>query len=201
MKDMCIIFPLAFFIARTGAYKRLTPHVPTGSLISFPIISSILLQTVIAFGFQFGSWYYLAQQSWYENTCTNEGATIGTCQDNTVIYLVSNMQYLITVFAFSVSKPFRKPLYTNVLLTLFMIIAFAYSVYIIVIPDRISRKILQIYDFRNVNNDNAKYFKLYLLGFTLGNFCVSYITESVLIPAMTKCYSTANCKIEKFSKK
>lgn len=70
-----------------------------------------------------------------------------------------------------------------------MIIAFAYSVYIIVIPDRISRKILQIYDFRNVNNDDAKYFKLYLLGFTLGNFCVSYITESVLIPAMTKCYS------------
>ena len=128
------------------------------------------------------------QKIWYKNTCTNESATIGTCQNNTVIYLVSNMQYLITAFAFSVSKPFRKPLYTNVLLTLFMIIAFAYSVYIIVIPDKISRKILQIFDFNTIENNDANNFKYYLIGFTLINFCLSYITESALIPAMTKCY-------------
>ena len=57
--DVFIIFPLAIFIARyikflfrTGAYHKLTHHQPTGALISFPIISSILIQSAIQFGAQ-----------------------------------------------------------------------------------------------------------------------------------------------------
>ena len=47
--DLLLIFPLAILIARTGAYKQLTPHQPTGALISVPIISSVLLQSLIQF--------------------------------------------------------------------------------------------------------------------------------------------------------
>ena len=47
--DIAIIFPLAVFLARTGAYEKLTYHIPTGSLISMPILSSIFLQTFIQF--------------------------------------------------------------------------------------------------------------------------------------------------------
>ena len=32
---------------RTGAFKELTPHQPTGALISMPIISSVILQSLI----------------------------------------------------------------------------------------------------------------------------------------------------------
>ena len=193
--DVFIIFPLAFFIAKTGAYRRLTHHQPTDSLISFPIISSILIQTVIGFIFQYGGWLFLSFMKWYVNTCKNDNDTVTTCMDNTVIYLISNMQYLITAFAFSISKPFRKPIYTNLLLTLFMVFAFAYSVYIIVIPDPWSRKILQIYDF----GDYDLYFKFYILAFTLVNFVFSYLTEAFLIPGLTKCYTTK--KIAKLREK
>lgn len=47
--DLLLIFPLAILIARTGAYKELTPHQPTGALISVPIITSVLLQSLIQF--------------------------------------------------------------------------------------------------------------------------------------------------------
>lgn len=32
---------------RTGAYKELTPHQPTGALISVPIVASVTLQALI----------------------------------------------------------------------------------------------------------------------------------------------------------
>jgi cation-transporting P-type ATPase 13A2 len=47
--DLLLIFPLAILIARTGAYKELTPHQPTGALISVPIITSVLFQSLIQF--------------------------------------------------------------------------------------------------------------------------------------------------------
>jgi cation-transporting ATPase 13A2 len=47
--DLFIIFPIAIFLARTGAYEKLTYHIPTGALISVPIVSSIIMQGVIQF--------------------------------------------------------------------------------------------------------------------------------------------------------
>jgi hypothetical protein len=54
------------------------------------------------------------------------------------------MQYLTTAVAFSISKPFRKPIYSNYLLCVFMILAFAYSIYIIVDPDYYSADLLGV---------------------------------------------------------
>ncbi len=54
------------------------------------------------------------------------------------------MQYLTTAVAFSISKPFRKPIYTNYLLCAFTIFSLAYSVYIIVDPDSYSMAFLTV---------------------------------------------------------
>ncbi len=54
------------------------------------------------------------------------------------------MQYLTTAVAFSISKPFRKPIYTNYLLCAFTIFSLAYSVYIIVEPDSYSMEYLTV---------------------------------------------------------
>ena len=54
------------------------------------------------------------------------------------------MQFLTTAVAFSISKPFRKPIYSNYLLCVFMILAFAYSIYIIADPDTFSANLLGV---------------------------------------------------------
>ncbi len=44
--DLGVSFPLTIFLARTGAYDKLTFHIPTLSLISVPILSSIFIQVI-----------------------------------------------------------------------------------------------------------------------------------------------------------
>ena len=201
--DIFIIIPLAFFIPATGPYKHLTKHHPTDSLISYPVISSILSQTVIAFVFQLASHYLVAYKlENYKNICKpdDEGMDIRACPDNTAIFLISNMQYLITAFAFSISKPFKSPIYTNYFLTFFMIFAFAYSCVIILWQNHFFSNLLQMYNFDNPNdsykddrredlNEEGIYdfkdtqIKYYIQGLALLNFAISYIFEKVIIPS------------------
>jgi magnesium-transporting ATPase (P-type) len=87
--DLFITFPLAILIARTGAYKKLTHHQPTGALLSAPIISSILIQTLIQFAFQYGMTLIIHSQKWYRNECYIVDKYINPCQDNTVSYYLN----------------------------------------------------------------------------------------------------------------
>ena len=205
--DIFIIIPLAFFIPATGPYKYLTKHHPTDSLISFPVISSILTQTFLVFIAQLGaSFLVIYKIKGYENICKpdDEGTDILACPDNTSIFLVSNMQYLITAFVFCISKPFKSPIYTNYFLTFFMIFGFAYSCVIILWEKRFISHLLQLFNFHNQNDSffdyerNATDFeiydevnfedttiKYYIQGIALLNFILSYIFEKVIVPVTT----------------
>jgi hypothetical protein len=57
------------------------------------------------------------------------------------------MQFLTTAVAFSISKPFRKPIYSNYLLCVFMVLALAFSLYIIVDPDDYSLNMMDVISF------------------------------------------------------
>ena len=89
--DLFIIFPLAFLIARTGAFEKLTKDVPNGALISLPIISSILLQTFVQFICQFGIYLILRNQKYFdENECkTDENDDISPCLINSVNFYIN----------------------------------------------------------------------------------------------------------------
>ena len=209
--DIFIIIPLAFFIPATGPYKHLTKHHPTDSLISFPVISSILSQTLIAFVFQLGAHFLVKiklenkYEDSYYNFCDPDdvGTDILACPDNTAIFLISNMQYLITAYAFCISKPFKSPIYTNYYLTFFMIFAFVYSCVIILWQLPFFSDLLQMYNFDDPKEsfkddsreddppDEEIYIfkdtemKFYIQGLALLNFIISYIFEKVIIPSAT----------------
>ena len=150
--DVFIIIPLAFFIPATGPYKFLTKHHPTDSLISFPVIASILSQTIICFVFQLVAHYLCVNLlANYKNVCLpdEEHTEILACPDNTAVFLISNAQYFISAVAFSISKPFKSPIYTNYYLTFFMILALVYSSIIILWPTKFTCNLLQLYNFDN----------------------------------------------------
>ena len=217
--DIFIIIPLAFFIPATGPYKNLTKHHPTDSLISYPVISSILSQTIIALAFQIGAHYLLVFMiKDYDNICEpdSDNTDILACPDNTSVFLISNMQYLITAFAFSISKPFKSPIYTNFYLTFFMVFAFVYSCVIILWPNKFIAKLLQLYNFEDPNEsfkddrrddiDNEDLYqyedhqiKYYIQGLALLNFIISYIFEKVIIPSTTGIWNAR--KIKKLKEK
>ncbi len=118
-------------MGRTEAYKKLTPHLPAGTLVSFPVIFSVLLSFVIQFCFQFFIFLYVQNQSFYTPTPPNPedpyAPETNRSFENTSIFWLGNFQYLSACVAFSISRPFRKPLYTNYLFTGALIILIGFS--------------------------------------------------------------------------
>ncbi len=181
--DLFIIFPLALFIAKTAPYEKLTYHYPQASLLSFPVICSILLQTIITFAFQYGGREVLkATNSWYENTCETEGEDVSPCEDNSVFFLISHFQYLTTALAFSVSKPFRKAIYTNWLLMVYLVAVFFYSIWITINCDSWSKDLFGLFTFPKKN------FKYYLFIVICVNFVVSIFCEWVIMGFVRTCW-------------
>jgi cation-transporting ATPase 13A3/4/5 len=64
--DLILLIPLSIFMGDTNAYEKLTPHIPTGALISLPVISSVLSSFAIQFGFQIFSFLFVRDFSFYK---------------------------------------------------------------------------------------------------------------------------------------
>jgi len=132
--DLLIILPLAFAMCRTEAAKKLVPQRPTSSLLSIQVLLSLALQMTNHGIFQIGAYILLSQQSWYKECVPIPGDDNSFCVEVTVIFLISSFQYVATCWAYSISKPFRRPFYTNKLLTAFLIIFVLASSWIILYP-------------------------------------------------------------------
>ena len=149
VSDLFIIFPLEWFLAMTHPYDKLTHHYPVSGLLSFPVISSILIQTILVFGFQFGGYHILRHYYKFENICDfDDNEDPLPCHENTIFFLIAHFQYLILALAFSVSKPFRQRIYTNWPLMIYLVLVFFYSIWITINCDAWSAKLFSIYDLK-----------------------------------------------------
>ena len=180
--DLVIIFPLAFLISRTETEDKLTYLVPSGALISVPIIASILTQTILMLFFQLLGWFLLTKNRWYKNICNCYDDKVNLCYDNSVVFLISNFQYLISAVCFSINKPFKKSIFTNQMLIFCLVFAFTYSTYLILMPGYYNRHLL------NIIFIPSKIFKIILLVIIFFNFGTCFLCEKLLVPYITKIY-------------
>ncbi|XP_055521214.1 polyamine-transporting ATPase 13A3-like [Leucoraja erinacea] len=137
--DLAIIMSVMFTMSLNPSWKELVPRRPLTSLISVPVLLSMILQTLLTLAFQLTAFLLVKEQPWYEsgtptaNVCrvnwTGELPDAGfathnvtgedeeedyiTNYENTTIFFVSCCQYLAVAFAFSKGKPFRQPVYRN----------------------------------------------------------------------------------------
>ena len=186
--DIFIILPLASLSPMTQPYRRLTKHQLNGNFVNFNIIISIFSQVFICLFFLIVGIYFLKKRIWYKPMCKLTEKNVFECPENTVIYLISHMQYLITAFVFIISKPFKRRFYTNYPLTIFIIFTFIYSIFIIINPDKYSRYALSLFDFEDEKNHQFSdgYFQVVIFLICLSNFVVSYFFEKVIVPLLTK---------------
>ena len=159
VSDLFIIFPLEWFLAMTKPYHMLTHHYPINSLISFPVMSSIITHSLFEFAFQFGGYKILKNHYNWNNICDfNENDTAQPCHENTIFFLIALFQYLGSAIAFFVSKPFRQPIYTNWLLMIYLAGAYFYSIWITINCDSWSKKLFKLYDLekRGIDYDDEE---------------------------------------------
>lgn len=160
--DLFLIVPLAITMSWTKAAKGLSKEQPATSLFSLPVLCSILGQVAIQCAVQlFFIWWLLGGgYDHYEpppkydpenqNAYWQKMSHLNTC-----VYMISSIQYIATAIAFSVGKPFRQPIYSNIFFTLNVIVILVVNYYIILYPADWVRWLMDLmYDIDD--NDNEK---------------------------------------------
>ncbi|XP_058492092.1 polyamine-transporting ATPase 13A3-like isoform X1 [Solea solea] len=131
--DIAIILIIAFTMSLNPAWKELVWRRPPSSLISGPLLFSVLTQIIACLFFQVLAFLLVRQQKWYEiwtpqsDACNVSRSSFSHVQnvttahdvknirnyENTTLFYVSSFQYLAVAIVFSKGKPFRQPSYKN----------------------------------------------------------------------------------------
>ena len=157
ISDIFLIFPLELFLSMTKPYSQLTFHYPNTNLLSFPIIISIIIHSLIVFSFQFGGYKILKDHYDWDNICIfDEDDTALPCHENTIIFLISIFQYTGSAISFFVSKPFRQRIYTNWILMIYLAGIYFYSIWITINCDSWSKKVLNLFDLEKKVSDEEE---------------------------------------------
>jgi cation-transporting ATPase 13A3/4/5 len=100
--------------------------------------------------------------------------------ENTSLFWVSNFQYLTACVAFSVSRPFRQPLYTNLYFTLSLLLMIGFSGLLV-----LSDHPFFIRFFLLKEDNMPMVFRLQIILIVIANFAVSFTAEKWLIWKLT----------------
>ena len=208
--DLIITLPLSTLIPLTDAYPKFNYYKPFYVLTSFPVVISIFSQFIINISFQLGGFLimnHLFPKKDFPNNrnCKNKQS----CLDNSIIFYISFCQYLFSGIAYINSKPFKKNIYSNICLSIFLIISFSYTFYIIIYNDILNKKYLKLIGFpddidakddikdkNNAPNFGIK-FKFYLCIYCFINFILSLIFEKIIIKILVRNWRSRQYKNNK----
>ncbi|KAM3921896.1 polyamine-transporting ATPase 13A2 isoform 2-T2 [Leptodactylus fuscus] len=180
--DLVITTTLAVLMGRTGPASELGLRRPLGTLISIPVLGSLIVQTSMILLVQLVSYFLLVSQPWFIPVNTNNTMSQNLPNyENTVIFSVSGFQYLILAVVLSKGYPFRKPLYTNILLLIALLLLLAMMLWITLFPMKFMLSILDLIRIGDFN------FKFVLIGIVAVNFIAAFIVETALDHGYLSC--------------
>ncbi|XP_030042006.1 polyamine-transporting ATPase 13A2 isoform X2 [Microcaecilia unicolor] len=180
--DLIITTTVAVLMGKTGPAQELGIQRPQGTLISITVLGSLLLQTLLLIVIQVLAYFITLSQTWFISLNNTVIAPLNLPNyENTVIFSVSGYQYLILAVVLSKGYPFRKPLYTNVLFLLVLIIFFTLMIWLTLYPLWFMRYLLILKEINDMN------FKLMLLGFAVLNFFTAFLLETALDHGVLNC--------------
>ncbi|CAD8078910.1 unnamed protein product [Paramecium primaurelia] len=209
--DLFIIIPLAGTMGQTKAYKKLTQFQPGSNLISFPVLLSVIGQTLIQIGFQTFVYFYMKNQSWYRSGVdihkdigdVDDHLEMEICYENTILFLYANFQYVFQCVAFSIGKPFRREFYTNIYFTLWIILAMLFNSYIFLIEKSGFQDIFMLmFEYESTKNADLnteidRQWMYWLYGIMIINLITTIIFEKYIVPFTTRFYRGKKRKLLK----
>ena len=159
--DLFLIYPLEWFVSQTDPTDELSFERPIDSLFSFPIIFSLLGQFVISIGFQYGGYYFLKNKFKWENVCSvGEEGDPEPCPENTIIYIINQFQLIFSAITLYKSKPFRRSIFTNKILMMYLFTLIIFTILLTVINNERLKYLFDLFDFEiygqeSKNDDNV----------------------------------------------
>ncbi|KAJ1968270.1 hypothetical protein IWQ62_001346 [Dispira parvispora] len=135
--DLFIIIPVAVFMGNAPPYHKLHSVPPTASLISRPVLSSLFGHIGIILAFQVLAFYLVQWQSWYvapDRSTVDLDRILVQCYENTVLFMLTNFQYIFMAIVFSIGPPYRQSSFRNYPFLATTALLFVFSSVIILVP-------------------------------------------------------------------
>ncbi|KAM9316544.1 putative cation-transporting ATPase 13A4 [Gastrophryne carolinensis] len=129
LQDIAISVSVMLTMSLTGPPSKLASYRPAMSLLSPPLLLSLIMHTMFTIIIQTSAFFMVQQQPWYNETnvfsaCDHQEqsyknytmlAQPSKSQNflTTTLWPVSGINLIVAEIVFSKGKPFRKPIYTN----------------------------------------------------------------------------------------
>jgi magnesium-transporting ATPase (P-type) len=127
--------------------------------------------------FQLFMFFYVRTWDFYEPHVIDpdQDDSSQKCYENSSLFLFANFQYLCTCVAFSISKPFRQPLYTNYAFSIALLVLTIFTVIIALADFPWMLEVFQI--MPNISLE----FKVILVIIAIGNSLATFLFEKIVI--------------------
>ncbi|XP_075194635.1 putative cation-transporting ATPase 13A4 [Anomaloglossus baeobatrachus] len=150
--DFAIVFIIFFTMSSTPAYPKLAPYRPPGQLISPSLLFSLIFNVLFTIAVHTYAFLMVQNQPWYRNNdiysachpgneSLNRNLTYVLIHERTkvnyesfectTLWLITSVHLVIFAYIFSKGRPFRKPLYTNYLFVVVLLIETAFTIFFI----------------------------------------------------------------------
>lgn len=179
--DIFLILNFASVFGITEAYTGpLFKTPPMTSLIGFLPLLSIILQMLTIISFQLGGFYLIQTYDWFEPFIYNFKDYTYKCYENYAVFSLSMFQYIILAVVFSKGHPYRKPIYTNTLFALSLILTTTVCIYITTYPPQ---WLLNLFELQLPPEFDGRSGILLL---AIANFFCSFLAEDVIVDIVLK---------------
>ncbi|XP_065579463.1 polyamine-transporting ATPase 13A2-like isoform X2 [Artemia franciscana] len=181
--DLFLITFTSAVFGRTGPYQGpLHNKPPPTSLMAAGPVLSLLSQFILGVGVILASLYLTFQQDWFVPynkiyNLTEDGFLESPldCHENYAVFAPSQFMYIFLAVSFCKGFPYRLCFLTNVLLTLAIIVATVFSVYLTLSPTEWLLELLEIKLPDEIG------FRLLILGISLVYIILSILMEAFLV--------------------
>ncbi|XP_049631986.1 probable cation-transporting ATPase 13A4 [Suncus etruscus] len=199
-QDLAITTLIGVTMNLNGAYPKLAPFRPAGRLISPPLLLSVIFNILLSLAMHIVGFILVQRQPWYSaekhSACTELNETISKLNissatpenigsndvfpsfENTTIWFLGTINYIIVAFIFSKGKPFRQPTNRNYIFILVLVIQLGVCLFILFadIPELYERLDLLC---------TPVLWRIYIVIMLGSNFIVSLVVEETIIENQT----------------
>ncbi|XP_068137267.1 probable cation-transporting ATPase 13A4 [Hyperolius riggenbachi] len=151
-QDLAITTIISVTMSLNKAYPKLAPYRPPAQLISPPLLLSVILNIIFTLALQICGFLIVQQQIWYSKNSTsifsacipasaNYSDGNDTSQDitptdaqsyeDTTVWFLGTINTLIVAVVVSKGKPFRKPIYTNYIFVIVLVVQLAVCIFML----------------------------------------------------------------------
>ncbi|OOF92274.1 hypothetical protein ASPCADRAFT_210710 [Aspergillus carbonarius ITEM 5010] len=177
--DLCLILPIAIFMGWTNPYPVLSQKRPTADLVSRKVLVPLLGQIAICVLTQLVAFQTVQLQPWFQPPRIDLDESNIENSENTVLFLVSSFQYILSSVVLSVGPPFRKPMSSNKPFLSMIVVDLMISCYMLFKPSQWLKKFMQL---TYLPED----FAWELLVLALVGFLFSWMAERLLFPRLAR---------------